>query len=156
MRSRPFDGEARVRLEAVTALNRQAVAALDLLPQQRDFVASNAESLEEAGEDDEAIPRVVVADGRIVGFLMYSAPEDSDSAIIYRLMVDYREQGRGYGRAALAAALEEIARRPHVCGVAICYAPGNEAARRLYAGLGFVERGLDEDGQMIAVLELSR
>ncbi len=153
---RRADARAQVRLEAVTALNREAVAALVLLPRQRGLVASNAESLEEAAEDAAAIPRAVIAGGRVVGFLMYSAPEGDDRAIIYRLMIDRREQGRGYGRAAVAAALDEIARRPHVRGVAICYARGNEAARRLYAGFGFVERGLDEDDEMIATLELCR
>ncbi|TIU38612.1 MAG: GNAT family N-acetyltransferase, partial [Mesorhizobium sp.] len=34
------------------------------------------------------------------------------------------------------------------------YEPENEATRRLYAGYGFVEQGLDEDDEMIAVLEL--
>ena len=32
----------------------------------------------------------------------------------------------------------------------------NEAARRLYGSFGFVEKGLDEDDEMIAVLELGR
>ncbi|TGS60731.1 GNAT family N-acetyltransferase, partial [Mesorhizobium sp. M1C.F.Ca.ET.176.01.1.1] len=54
----------------------------------------------------------------------------------------------------VAKALEEIAKLSHIRRVAICYEPGNEAARRLYAGFGFVEQGLDEDGEMIAVLEL--
>jgi diamine N-acetyltransferase len=87
---------------------------------------------------------------------MYSAPEDDDEAIIYRFMIDRREQGKGFGRAAVAKVLEEIARLSHISRVSICYEPENEAARRLYASFGFIEQGLDEDDEMIAALELSR
>ncbi|MGX5800794.1 GNAT family N-acetyltransferase [Bradyrhizobium sp. Arg314] len=143
-----------VALEPVGKGNRAAILALELLPEQKGFVASNAESLAEVRQDDEAIARAVTAAGRVVGFLMYSAPEDDDEAIIYRFMIDRREQGKGLGRAAVAKALEEIARLNHIRSVSICYEPENEAARRLYAGFGFIERGLDEDDEMIAVREL--
>lgn len=143
-----------VALEPVGKGNRAAILALELSPGQRGFVASNAESLAEARQDDEAIPRAVVAAGRVVGFLMYSAPDDEDEAIIYRFMIDRREQGKGLGRAAVGKALEEIARLGHVRRVSICYELENETARRLYASFGFTEQGLDEDGEMIAVLEL--
>ena len=143
-----------VTLEPIGKANRPAILALELLPEQQGFVASNAESLAEARHDDEAIARAVVAGGRVVGFLMYSAPNGDDEAIIYRFMIDRREQGKGLGRAAVAKALEEIDLLGHIRRVSICYEPENEAARRLYAGFGFVEQGLDEDGEMIALLEL--
>jgi len=146
------EGRLPVTLEAVTQDNHAAILALELLPHQQDFVAGNGESLEETAEDVEAIPRAIVADGHVVGFLMYSAPDEE--ATIYRLMIDRREQGRGYGRAAVEAVLREIARLRHVRSVSICYEPENDAARRLYASLGFAETGLDEDGEMIARLEL--
>lgn len=143
-----------VTLEPVGKANRPAILGLELLPEQQGFVASNAESLAEARHDDEAIARAVVAGGRVVGFLMYSAPNGDDEAIIYRFMIDRREQGKGLGHAAVAKALEEIDLLGHIRRVSICYEPENEAARRLYAGFGFVEQGLDEDGEMIALLEL--
>lgn len=144
-----------VVLEPVSDRNRQAILALELLPGQQDFVASNADSLEEAGEDGDAVPRAIVADGRVVGFLMYDASND-DEANIYRFMIDRREQGRGLGRAGIAAALGEIEGLAHVRKVSICYEPANTAAKQLYASFGFVEQGLDEDGEMIAGLDLRR
>ena len=156
MMPRPSVAPARVRLESVTPHNCGAVRALELLPGQRDFVAPNADSLEEAAEDEEAIPRAILAGERVVGFAMYSAPEDEEEAIVYRFMIDRREQGQGVGRAAFAKVIEEIARLSHIRRVSICYEPENQAARRLYAGFGFAEQELDEDGEMIAALELSR
>lgn len=146
---------ASVVLEPVSDRNRRAILALELLPGQQDFVASNADSLEEAGEDGDAVPRAIVADGRVVGFLMYDASND-DEANIYRFMIDRREQGRGLGRAGIAAALGEIEGLAHVRKVSICYEPANTAAKQLYASFGFVEQGLDEDGEMIAGLDLRR
>ncbi len=145
---------AGIRLVSVTGANRALVAALELAPDQMDFVASNAESLDEAETDADARPRVVMAGDRIVGFLMYEAPQDDDEARIYRFMIDRAHQGRGYGKAALREVLDEIIGLGHIRHVSICYEPGNEAARHLYRAAGFVEEGLDEDGEMIADLAL--
>ncbi|WP_256753858.1 GNAT family N-acetyltransferase [Mesorhizobium sp. Mes31] len=138
----------------MTEANRALVASLELAPDQMDFVASNAESLDEARLDEDARPRVVMAGDRVVGFLMYEAPQDDDEARIYRFMIDRASQGKGYGKAALREVLGEIGSLRHVRHVSICYEPDNDAARRLYHAAGFVEEGLDEDGEMIADLVL--
>jgi diamine N-acetyltransferase len=85
---------------------------------------------------------------------MYEAPRDDDEARIYRFMIDRAWQGRGYGKAALREVLKEIGGLGHIRHVSICYELENEAARRLYRSAGFVEQGLDEDGEMIADLIL--
>lgn len=147
---------SEVRLEPIDRANRDAVLALALAADQQDYVADNASSLKEAKRDADARPRAVVAGNRIVGFLMYDASKDDDEALIYRFMIDHREQGRGYGRAALSALLGEIQSLRYVKDVVVCYMPENEAARHLYQTAGFVDEGLDEDGEMIARLSLSR
>ena len=144
-----------IRIAPVTEANRALVKALELAPEQMDFVASNAESLREAKSDDDARPRAVMAGDRVVGFLMYEAPQDDDEARIYRFMIDRIWQGKGYGKAALREVLDEIRRLGHIRHVSICYEPDNEAARQLYRAAGFVEEGLDEDGEMIADLALA-
>lgn len=141
-----------IRLVFLTEANRASVVSLELAPEQRDFVASNAESLDEAESDEDARPRVVMAGDRVVGFLMYEAPLDDDEARIYRFMIDRASQGKGYGKAALREVLGEIRCLGHVRRVSICYEPDNDAARQLYRAAGFVEEGLDEDGEMIADL----
>ncbi|TJV41691.1 MAG: GNAT family N-acetyltransferase [Mesorhizobium sp.] len=144
-----------IRLVPVTRANRTLVASLQLAPEQIDFVAGNADSLDEARSDRDARPRAVMAGDHVVGFLMYEAPRDDDEARIYRFMIDRSSQGKGYGKVALREVLGEIRGLGHVRHVSICYEPENEAARQLYRTAGFVEEGLDEDGEMIAELVLS-
>ena len=146
-----------VELKDVTANNRQAVASLELDPEQEALVASNAESLDEARFDPGARPRAIYAGERIVGFLMYDAGQPGDdprAALIYRFMIDRTYQGKGYGRAALGKALDEIRAIPKVSKISISYMPDNPVAKRFYASFGFEELGTDEDGEMIAELAL--
>ena len=146
-----------IELRDVTAANWQAVVSLELSPGQEDLVASNAESLDEARSDPDARPRAIYAGERIVGFLMYDAGQPDDDpreAVIYRFMIDRGSQGEGYGRAALAKALDEIRAIPKVSKVFISYMPDNPVAKPFYASFGFVEVGTDEDGEMIAELVL--
>ena len=150
----PVPSAGAVRLQPVTDDLRSRIAALELAPGQENLVADNASSLEEADEDEDARPRAVFAGGELVGFLMYDATSDGDNALIYRFMIDRAFQGRGYGKAALQLVLAEIAALDHIRRISICYEPENDGARQLYAKAGFVEDGIDEDGEMIAHLDL--
>lgn len=62
---------------------------------------------------------------------------------LWRLMIDARYQGRGYGRRALQQALSYI--RTFPCGPSehcwLSYEPGNLKAKRLYESFGFAENG---------------
>jgi diamine N-acetyltransferase len=146
-----------VTLKDVTAANWRAVIGLKLAPDQEQLLASNVYSLAEAKFDPHARPRAIYAGKRVVGFLMYDVPAPQSrrrAASIYRFMIDRRHQGKGYGRAALARALDEIRALPGLRKVAICYVPENPVAKDFYASFGFVEVGRDEDGEVIAELTL--
>jgi len=146
-----------VRLENVTARNWRAVARLKLAPEQKDLVASNLYSIAQSKFDPNARPRAIYAGKELVGFLMYDVWEAKDKAreaSIYRFMIDRKHQGKGYGRAALAQALDEIRATPGVKKVSIGYMPDNPVAKPFYASFGFVEVGTDEDGEINAELNL--
>jgi diamine N-acetyltransferase len=146
-----------VELRDVTADNWHAVVALELDPEQEDLVATNAESLVEARSDPDARPRAIYAGERVVGFLMYDVYQRRDKsrgASIYRFMIDRSHQGKGYGRAALGKALDEIRAVPGLRKISIRYMPDNPVAKPFYASFGFAEVGKDEDGEMIAELVL--
>jgi diamine N-acetyltransferase len=147
----------KIRLKDVTADNWEAVADLELDADQEDLVASNLYSIAESHYDPDARPRAVYAGKRVVGFLMYDvqpAKGKSHEASIYRFMIDRKHQGKGYGRAALSKALEEIKAIPGVKRVSIGYMPENPVAGPFYASFGFKEVGRDRDGEVIAKLKL--
>lgn len=144
----------QVGLIPATGKIRSQVEALELAPSQVNLVASNTESLLEADDDANARPKAIFVAGTLVGFLMYDATSEPGVAQLYRFMIDKSFQGRGYGKVALQAAIEEIRTLSHVRQISICYEPENIAAQQLYAKAGFIEEGLDEDGEMIAHLNL--
>ena len=145
-----------VKLKDVTADNWRAVIGLELDAEQEDLVASNLYSIAESQFDPDARPRAVYAGKRVVGFLMYDVQQTRQSrkASIYRFMIDRKHQGKGYGRAALSRALDEIRAIPGMKKVSIRYMPENPVAKPFYASFGFVEVGKDEDGEIIAELAL--
>src|SRR4051794_13569293 len=124
-----------VELRDVTAENWEAVADLELAPEQQDLVASNLYSIAESKFDPDARPRAVYAGERVVGFLMYDVSRRGGTlrASIYRFMIDAKYQGKGYGRTALAKALGEIKAIPGVNKISIRYMPDNPIAQPFYA-----------------------
>jgi RimJ/RimL family protein N-acetyltransferase len=64
---------------------------------------------------------------------------------IYRFMIDVKHQGKGYGRAALARALDEIKATTGVKKVSIGYMLENAVAKQFYASFGSVEVGPKAD-----------
>lgn len=149
-----------ISLRAVTADNFDILSELPLLPQQRDYLASNDYSIAQASFHPATMhTRAVYCDEEVIGFLMFVSPDDEDPPghyQIWRFMVDHRRQGQGHGRAALGLALAEIRARPDVRSIEICYKPGNASARQFYASMGFVEKGMDADGNdMLAVINVA-
>lgn len=146
-----------VKLKDVTADNWERVVDLELGDDQQDLVADNTYSLAESKFNPLARPRAVYAGKRVIGFVMYEplqAEGKPHEVSIYRFMIDKKYQGKGYGRAALEAALKEIRQIPGVTKISISYMPANPVAKKFYASFGFVEVGCDEDGEMIAELAI--
>ena len=143
-RAPPLPAAPPVRLvPMVTSQDRAVFASLRVLPDQAGFVASNAESIAEADEMPWCVPLGVcdATNGGVVGFVMHALDPDEGRRWIYRLMIDARFQGRGFGRAALRATLAILDRLPRSERVMLGVAPANLPARRLYAAEGFVETG---------------
>ncbi|MBB3220520.1 GNAT family N-acetyltransferase [Pseudoduganella umbonata] len=141
-----------VTLEPITRKNVEAVMNLELPPHQAQFVATNAFSIAQASYFPSLRPMAIHHDGNLAGFLLYSINTNDEPGCygIFRLMVDPKFQGRGVGRRAMELLLRELRAQPDLRRITICYMPSNEVGKRFYASLGFVETGLDDDGEMIA------
>ena len=158
-----------IRLCKVDSKNVWELLRLEVDEAQKDFVASNTESIVEAytaiAAGGTALPFGIYDGETPVGFLMIGygeiPGEDGPSIAagnysLWRLMIDQHFQGRGYGRESLRLALKFI--RTYPCGPAECcwlsYEPENEAARRLYRSFGFAETGETDGEEVIAALRL--
>lgn len=159
-----------LRLERVTGKNVWDILKLRVSDEQRSFVAGNDVSIIEAYTaitgNGYAFPFGLYAGETPVGFLMIGFDTDDfwDDAPpvakgnynLWRLMIDQRFQGQGYGTEAVRLALEFIKTRP--CGEAefcwISYEPDNKTAAQLYRSFGFAETGEMDGEELIAVLPL--
>lgn len=151
-----------ITLEKITYHNYiKTIWGLRVSRKQKNFVASNVSSLAEAyvaiTNGEVALPFAICKNGKPIGFLMigYGGNDEDlngedpefikmvkNSYCLWRLMIDKRYQGRGYGRKAMELALDYMRTLP--CGKAdniwLSYEPENEVAKKLYASFGFVEQ----------------
>ena len=143
-----------ISLREITPQNFNAIAAMQVREDQKNFVASNLYSLAEAYVFPGRSPLAIYADETPVGFLMYVDWAERQQLWIFRLMIAAEQQGRGYGQAAMRLAIERMHAIPGCRQIYISYEPENQAARALYASLGFNITGEIEGGEEVACLEL--
>lgn len=159
-----------IRLCKVSGNNVWELLRLEVDEAQKGFVASNTESIVEAyttiAAGGTALPFGIYDDKTPIGFLMIGygeIPGEDDAPSIaagnyslWRLMIDRRYQGKGYGREAVRLALEYIQRFP--AGPAqycfLSYEPENASAAKLYHSFGFRETGEMDEDEIIAALPL--
>lgn len=68
--------------------------------------------------------------------------------MIFHLLIDNRQQGRGYGRAALQQIIE-LSRQLDGCDILrLTVNPLNAAGIALYESAGFEVTGTDDDGEL--------
>ena len=152
-----------VHLREITEGNRAEVEALAVSAEQDDYVAGVAESLVEAAETPDAAPwfRAVYADDEPVGFVMLSDgitvdnPDYLGPYFLWRLLVDQRHQGHGYGAAALALAVEQVRSHPDARALLTSAVPGPHSPLAFYLRHGFRETGEVRDGEIVLELDLT-
>ena len=146
----------KLSFQPINRENWQAVAGLSLLPEQKQFLWSNASSLVECLYEKQAKMQAyaICAHERPVGLLVFGADsDDASSCFIYHLMIAGKEQGKGYGVAAMRWLIENS--RDNYQAIILSYEPENKAASSFYAKLGFQEIGINPEwGEMNAIYRL--
>jgi diamine N-acetyltransferase len=149
-----------ISLRPVDATNYRECIELSVAPEQEGFVASNVRSLAEAYVWREgAEPYAVYADEELVGFALLfpfgdveypSLPKPGTELgmVLVRLMIDARFQGKGYGREAVEAIVENVRARG-LATVRLSVVPENEQAIELYRRSGFAETGGVQGGEIV-------
>ncbi len=146
-----------VTLQEIIEDNAHEVLALRCMADQERFVSSVAYSLTEAAENPEGNPwfRAVYADASPVGFVMLSwdvepqPPEINGPWFLWKLLIDRRYQGKGYGREVVRQ-IFEIVRDHGGAELLTSHVPGEGSPAGFYARLGFVPTGeLDPEGEIM-------
>lgn len=158
-----------LELRKIDRNNVWQVARLKVKRAQADYVASNIESILEAFATREAggiaAPFALYDGVALVGFVMIGygdLPGEENPAIsagnycLWRLMIDERWQGRGYGKQAIEKVVEYVCTKPfgeaEYCWLS--YDPDNQRLGKLFTSFGFAETGEMDGEEAIAALKL--
>ena len=125
-------------------------------------VAPNWMSIADAiARPETARPFAIFNDGEMVGFIMFCIDgrdyvefknPRSKAAALWRLMIDLKHQGKGYGKAALKLGLGWV--KKTVDPDEIWTSSDNKMALGLYESLGFAFTGLREDDAEVMLLKI--
>ena len=146
-----------ITLQEITEDDATSVLAVRVAPGQEQFVSTVADSIAEAEKRPEGNPwfRAVFADGGPVGFVMLGrdvepqSPDINGPWFLWKLLIDHRHQGKGYGREVVEQVVE-LVRSHGASELLTSYVPGEGSPAGFYASLGFVPTGeLDPDGEVI-------
>lgn len=137
-----------VTLKKIDESNFLDCFALKLGPGQEEYVSHPIRGLAQAYVYYHQCTPFGVYDGdQMVGYLMVIYDYDEQTYNLWHLMIDESRQGRGYGRAAVIAALDYIRTKPFGSSnrVLLTCNPENRVAWGLYKALGFTGSGRADD-----------
>lgn len=162
--------DSKLTFREVTAKDWRAVANLSLKDGQTGNLASNVWSLAEAHYSEDAWVRAIYADGTLVGMLMMAIWDPKQAYYIWRLMIDGRYQGLGYGRRGVEFAIAHVwQHNPEAKTLGLMVTPPEgirssdlaknvkpeDSPYRLYEKLGFRQVApADEDGEIEMAIDL--
>ncbi|MBQ8312893.1 MAG: GNAT family N-acetyltransferase [Oscillospiraceae bacterium] len=160
-----------IQLKDIDHSNWIQCIELEVTEEQKQFVNPNIFSLAEAyvhsGEKKDAevfyrcIPFAIYNDEDMVGFAMITYENEADygdkaAYEIYRIMIDREHQGNGYGKEALKLLLEYIKTFPYGKAESVYteWHPNNVASKRLFEEYDFIVADTDEDGAVVAKMNI--
>jgi diamine N-acetyltransferase len=156
------DASSEVSLREITEENRAEVEALAVTAEQSEYVAGVADSLVEAAETPDAMPwyRAAYVEDEAVGFVMISDgitvdnPEYLGPYFLWRLLVDRRFQGRGYGSAILDLVVEHVRTRLDARVLLTSHHFGPHSPVTFYQQYGFRLTGDIHEGEPVLMFDL--
>lgn len=150
----PVNRNSSITLRPVTKENGRDVIKLKVAPEQEQFVAPNAVSLAQAHLEKAAWYRAIYADETPVGFMMlYDDPVEPEY-FLWRLMIDQRYQGMGFGRQAIKLLIDYVKMRPGATELKVSHGEGEGSPAPFYASLGFEYTGDKIDDELVMRLPL--
>ncbi len=148
----PRPAPQAIEVRPIDGSNFRAALDLEVTHEQTAWVATTARYLALCGYGGLWHALGLYAGEEMVGFAMWALDDTDGSHWIGGLLIDRRQQRRGYGRAAVEALIAWLRRERDAGEIALSYHPANEVARHVYASLGFTETGEREGDEVVARL----
>lgn len=142
-----------LHLETITKDNWLKAISLRVREDQVNFVASNAVSLAQLNFLENFHAKGIYLGEEMIGFALYGIDEDDHEYWIYRMMIDQKHQGKGYGKEAIQLVINDILanKEERHQTITLSYEPENEHAKRIYEKIGFTEvDGFIISGEQVA------
>ncbi len=131
---------------------------LKVASDQSQYIASNSDSWITATENEKvARPFAIFCDGEMVGFTMFAFDEDyedpGDRYWLWRFMIDEKQQGKGFGTAALNVIIQYF--KDHGANnIRLSTKETNTRALSLYHRAGFRDTGEMNGDEIVLQLDL--
>jgi len=128
-------------LRTITKENWIKAISLRVREDQEKFIASNAVSLAQLNFLSNFHAKGIYHGDEMVGFTLYGIDEDDHGYWIYRMMIDQKHQGKGYGTKAIKLVIDDIraSKEDRHQTITLSYEPTNIQAKRFYEKVGFQE-----------------
>lgn len=124
----------------------EEVIRLEVEVSDKNFVASNLRSLAEAWlyrENEDVFPYAILTSDHVVGFDLLEKDKEEQHFLVWRLMIDKKFQGQGFGKSALKSIIKMASDEAVYLYVQVDYVRENHRMERLLKSLSFEQIGSD-------------
>ena len=144
----------QVTIREIDADNFVEAIRLDVKPEQKRFVASNAASIAQSKFHTFLECYGLYDEETMVGFSAFGKNPEDDTIWIARHMIGAEYQGKGYGTAGLQALIDHMESEYECDAIFLDVGPENVAAIKLYESAGFVDTGRIQGKSKVYRLDL--
>ena len=147
---------SKVTLRKINGKTVRTICKLSVSDYQNRFVAPNALSIAQAYFTKYAWFRAIHAGDIPVGFVMLYDNPGRPKYFLWRLMIDKRFQGMGFGYRAMELVIKYVKTRPNARTMFTSVVQAAGGPQTFYENLGFKLTGKYYDGEAVMALKLKQ
>lgn len=138
-----------ISLHEITLENFNECVNLKVSESQTKFVASNVYSIAQSKIYPTVDPLAVYSGDEMVGFVMFGFDIKEDRFFLVRLMIDEKQQGKGFGKGATLEVIKRLKQNEDCKEIYLSFVPENAKAEKLYKSVGFERTGEVSEGEIV-------
>lgn len=132
-----FSSDHLLTLREITEGSLSEILKLEVLDNQKAFVAPNSVSIAQAHYSKTAWFRGIYHDETPVGFVMLDLDESKPDYFLWRLMIDKSHQHKEYGKLAMEMVIDYVSTLPNAKELLTSCVPGENSPEVFYSHMGF-------------------